>query len=72
MLQQQQSQKPARNGAKSGAGSGSNLRMVSRGILLLIFPPLKTGRATFTASGFQKSRGCQVVNLLVAVEMKVF
>jgi hypothetical protein len=48
------------------------LLLVSRGILLLIFPPLKTGRATFTASGFQKSRGCQVVNLLVAVEMKVF
>jgi len=30
--------------------------MVSRGILSLILPPLKTGRATFTASGFQKSR----------------
>jgi hypothetical protein len=46
--------------------------MVSRGILSLVLPPLKTGRATFTASGFQKSLGCQVVSLLVTVEVKVF
>jgi hypothetical protein len=42
----------------NSAGSGSPLVKVSRGMLSLTFPSLKTGRATFTASGFQKSLGC--------------